>query len=74
MHQADITDYSNISLEQALEERKEAYLENQKLKSNTSRRETWLESVAGALAAEGKLMKEQHILNMRNRERQQRNA
>ena len=74
MHQADITDYSNITLEQALAERKEAYLENQTLKSNTARRETWLESVAGALAAEGKLTKEQCILNMRNRERQRRNA
>ena len=70
MHQADITDYSNISLEQALEERKEAYLENQNHKSNTSRWETWLNSVAGALAAEGKQMKEQHILDMRNQERQ----
>ena len=74
MHQADITEYSTITLEQASEERKEAYLENQKLKCNTSRRETWLATVAGALAAEGKLTKEQHILNMRNRERQRRNA
>ena len=74
MHQADITEYSTITLEQASEERKEAYLENQKLKGKTSRRETWLATVAGALAAEGKLTKEQHILNMRNRERQRRNA
>ena len=74
MHQANITEYSTITLEQALEERKEAYLENQKLKSNTSGRETWLESVAGALAAEGNLTKEQYIMNMRNWERQRRNA
>ena len=74
MHQANITEYSTITLEQALGECKEAYSENQKLKSNTSWWETWLESVESALAAEGKLTKEQHILNMRNWERQRRNA